>query len=65
MINKTDTELGFGKHVIGPGESVKNSDLEPAALVWFVRHGCTDDETAPKPKAKSSKKKASKKIFGG
>jgi hypothetical protein len=66
MKNITANEMGFGKHVVGPGETVKNCDLEPEALFWFIRHGCEDDEAKPKAtKTKASKKKTTKKIFGG
>jgi len=46
MKNTTDIELGFGRWVIGPGESIPDADLSPAACVWYERHGCKSDKPA-------------------
>ena len=50
MHNPTDSELGFGRTVIGPGETLPNASLDDAARVWYMRHGCIDNESStPEP----------------
>ncbi len=44
VTNSTSSALGFASYVIGAGESL---EVDAVAGNWFVRHGCTTNESKP------------------